>query len=339
MTEDVTGKAAGGIARALALTGEERKAISKKGVVAKQEKAALPKAICGDDAKPIVIGDLELQCCVLEDETRVLSLRGLQGSIGLSEGGGKEGARKIPALMARLKEKGLEIMDLDARANSPIRFVTMNGTIADGYDATILPDICAVLIEADRKGLLDKRLFKLGDRAALLQHGFATLGIIGLVDKVTGFNDYKNATEFSRLVEAYVAKALQPYVRKFGPDYYAEICRLRGLPFDPSSVKRPAYFGHLTNDIVYRRMAPGIWKELKARASKEDRKSRPHLHRYLTLDIGDPRLREVITKVVTIMQLSVDWFDFKNKLDRLLPAFNETMQLPLQLRTDDGKGL
>lgn len=339
MEDNVSGKAAGGDARALALTADRRREISRQGVLAKRERAQLPKAICGDDAKPIVIGDIELQCYVLEDETRVLTLRGLQGSIGLSEGGGKEGARKIPALMARLKEKGLHIMDLDVRANSPIRFLTPAGTIADGYDATILPDICAVLIEADRKQLLDKRLSKLGERAAILQHGFATLGIIALVDKVTGYRDYKSATEFAKLVEAYVAKALQPYVKKFTPDYYSEICRLRGLPFDPSSVKRPAYFGHLTNDIVYRRLAPGIWKELKGMASKEERKSKPHLHRYLTSEIGDPRLREVITKVVTTMQLSDDWFDFKSKLDRILPAFNETMQLPLALRTDDGKGL
>lgn len=67
----------------------------------------------------------------------------------MSEGGGKGGARKIPALMARLKEKGIEIMDLDVRANNPIRFILPSGNVADGYDARMLPDICAVLIAAD----------------------------------------------------------------------------------------------------------------------------------------------------------------------------------------------
>lgn len=333
------GKSAGGIARSRALSAERRKAISRQGVIARRERANLPRAICGDDTRPIVIGEIELQCYVLDDETRVLTLRDLQGSIGLSEGGGKEGARKIPALMARLKEKGLDIMDLDARANNPIRFITPRNTLADGYNATILPDICAVLIEAGRRKLLDKRVERLAERAAQLQHGFATLGIIFLVDKVTGYGDLKSANEFSRLVEAYVAKALQPYVSKFPPEYYAEICRLRGLPFDPTSVKRPAYFGHLTNDIVYRRLAPGIWKELKARAKKDEKKSKPHLHRYLTLDIGDPRLRQVLDKVVTTMQLSEDWPHFKMQLEKVLPAFNETMQLPLQLTQDTGKGL
>lgn len=339
MENTTQGKAAGGNARALSLSSERKREIALKGVLAKKQKAQLPKAICGNDDTPIRIGNIELQCYVLDDEQRILTLRGLQSSIGLSEGGGKDGARKIPAIMARLRTKNIDIMDLDTRANTPIQFVTTGGSIASGYNATILPDICAVLIKAHQKGLLGKKLEKLGERAAILQHGFATLGIIGLVDKVTGFQDFKTAGEMARLIEAYVAKALQPYLQKFTPKFYSEIFRLRSIPFDPTSVKRPPYFGHLTNDIVYRRMAPGIWKELKSKSAKAETATKPHLHRYLTPDIGDPRLRETITKVTTVMELSSDWFDFKEKLDRILPAFDETMQLPLQLKGDDGKGL
>jgi hypothetical protein len=188
-----------------------------------REGGLISKAICGRDDRPLWIGDIQLTCYVLEDETRVLTLRDLQSSVGLSSGGGKEGARKIPALMRRLKDKGLDIMELDLRADSPIRFITTTNTIADGYDATILPDICAVLIEADRRGLLGERLDKLGQRAAQLQHGFAKLGIIYLVDSVTGYRDLKVGNELARILEAFVAKALQPYVKKFTPEFYSEI--------------------------------------------------------------------------------------------------------------------
>ena len=34
-----------------------------------------------------------------------------------------------------------------------------------------------------------------------------------------------------------------------------------------------------------------------------------------------------------------DWKEFKQKLDRLVPAFNETMHLPFDIKDDDGKGL
>lgn len=83
---------------------------------------------------------------MLADGTRVLAQRGLQSGIGLSEGGGKSGARKITELMERLAEKGLDVRGIIARANSPIRFIPPHGgNPADGYEAQILPDICHVL--------------------------------------------------------------------------------------------------------------------------------------------------------------------------------------------------
>lgn len=50
-------------------------------------------------------------------------MRGLQSGIGLSEGGGKRGERKIVQIMANLAEKGLDVRGLVVRANSPIRFM------------------------------------------------------------------------------------------------------------------------------------------------------------------------------------------------------------------------
>ncbi|WP_271553524.1 hypothetical protein [Bradyrhizobium sp. CCBAU 45394] len=70
---------------------------------------------------------------------------------------GKGGERKITELMASLAEKGGDIRGLIARANNPIRFIPPHGgNPADGYEATILPDICAVLIEAHQLGKLGK---------------------------------------------------------------------------------------------------------------------------------------------------------------------------------------
>ncbi len=336
----IQGKAAGGLARAKSLTPEKRKEISDKANAAKRDRASLPRAVCGSEDKSIVIGGIAIQCYVLDDETRVLSLRSLQSGIGMSEGGGKGGARKIPALMARLREKGCDVKDLDVRANSPINFIMPSGGVADGYDALLLPEICAVLIHANMTGLLDRRYKDLALRAATLQHGFATLGIIMLVDRVTGYDDVKKAKDFGRIIEAFVAKELRPYIPKFPSEFYREICRLRGIPFDPNSVKRPAYFGHLTNRIVYSRLAPGVWAELKQKSATSKRVKKPHLHRFLTEDVGDPRLRDVISKDVAIMQLSDNWGDFETKLDRVLPAMNQTLQLQFQQTgDDDGKGL
>ena len=341
MADQPEGKAIGGRARALALSPERRKEISERANAAKRDKAGLPRAVFGSEDRRITIGDITIQCYVLDDETRVLSLRSLQSGIGMSEGGGKEGARKIPTLMARLRDKGFDVKNLDVRANSPISFILPSGGVADGYDALLLPDICAVLVRANLTGALDRRYKDLAIRAATLQHGFATLGIIMLVDKVTGYEDIRKARDFGKIIEAFVAKELQPYIPKFPSEFYREICRLRDIPFDPNSVKRPAYFGHLTNKIVYSRLAPGVWEELKRKAKSSTTVRKPHLHRYLTDDVGDPRLRDVLSKDVAIMQLSDNWEDFERKLDRVLPPMNQTLQLPFPAGDipDDGKGL
>lgn len=55
---------------------------------------------------------------MLADGTRVLAQRGLQSGIGISEGGGKTGARRIAELMVSLAEKGVDVRGLVARANS-----------------------------------------------------------------------------------------------------------------------------------------------------------------------------------------------------------------------------
>lgn len=343
MADEASGKAKGGLARSKSLSAERRMEISRQGIEAKRERAGLPRAICGSEETKIVFGSIEIQCYVLEDEMRVLNLRSLQSGIGMSEGGGKGGARKIPALMGRLAEKGIDIMGLDARANEPIRFITPTGIVADGYDAKILPDICAVLISAEQKGVLDRRYAHLAERAATMQHGFATLGIIYLVDRVTGYEDQKKARDFGKILEAFVAKEMRPYIPKFPPDFYKELCRLRKIPYDPNSVKRPLYFGHLTNRIIYHRLAPGVWQELKKKAQSSSAVTKPHLHRFLTDDIGDPRLRDVISKNVATMMLSSDWHDFLMKLDKVLPPWQETPQLQLPPPRDDdddsGEGL
>jgi hypothetical protein len=56
-------------------------------------------------------------------------------------------------------------------------------------------------------------------------------------------------------------------------------------------------------------------------------------------DFSYPKLREHLGSVVAIMELSSDWSDFMNKLDRLRPRYGDNLPWPLEYRDDDGKGL
>jgi hypothetical protein len=346
MTEGVTGRARGGAQRAKNLTKEQRSEIARQGAAARwaTDRDAEPlKASYGTPDRPLRIGSVEIPCYVLGDGTRVLAQRGLQSGIGLSMGGGYTGARRIAELMESLAKKGIDTRDLGARVNSPIRFIPPHGgNPADGYEATILPDICAVLIDAGQKEKLGVQRKHLAERAALLQHGFATIGIIALVDEATGYQADRAKDALARILEQFIAKELQPYVPTFDAEFYQLIFKLRGLEYSPDSVKRPQYFGTLTNDIVYKRLAPGVLAELKKVTPKNDSgRHKDKLFQRLTSNKGYPKLREHLGSLKTIMSFSSDWHDFMNKLNSRHPRFGEQLDLPFPYMPDkdDGKGL
>ena len=111
-------------------------------------------------------------------------------------------------------------------------------------------------------------------------------------------------------------------------DFYREIFRLKGLDHG-LPVKRPQYFGNITNDIVYRRLAPGVLGELKRVQLKGETGQPKHkLFQRLTANTGYPKLREHLGSVVTLMKLSHDWDDFRRKLEIIHPRVGDTMPLP-----------
>jgi P63C domain len=322
----------GGSARAKQLSAEERSIIARKGAMArwaKEGKAVPLMAHYGAPDRPLIIGDIQIPAYVLADGTRVLAQRGLQSGIGFSEGGGKSGERKIANFMSRLADKGIDIRGLVARANSPIRFIPPHGgNPADGYEATILPDICAVIIDADQKGVLDFRLKRLAQRAAVLQHGFATLGIIALVDEVTGYQDARQRDALARILERFVAKELRPYLKTFPSEFYRQIFRLNNWPYE-EGCGRPGVIGHWTTNIVYKRLAPGVWQELdRITPRAESGRLKHKLFQRLTSDFGHPKLREHLTGVVMIMKYSPDWKIFMDRLDHEYPQWGDSLLLP-----------
>src|SRR5688572_5531725 len=118
-TEEPQGKAKGGVARAQSLTPEERKAISRKGAMARWGGVPALQATHGSAEHPLAIGDIQIPCYVLEDGTRVLSQRGLIGGLGMSSGSGKGGADRLASF---LQSKGVSANlsnDLMMTINNP----------------------------------------------------------------------------------------------------------------------------------------------------------------------------------------------------------------------------
>ena len=329
-----TGRAAGGIARAAALPPERRREIASAAAKARHGRPPLKATHVG----ALPLGDPNITCYVLEDGTRVLSQRGLNDAFGIVHGGGKDRGQKLPRFAAVPAIIPYLSNDLTAGLHEPIRFTPPHGgNPVLGIPATALPDVCNAWLRAREKGEIktDRHLFS-AQKAEIIVRGLAHVGIIALVDEATGYQADREKDALAKILEAFIAKELQPYLSTFPVGFYQQMFRLRGIEF-PGTVKRPQYFGVLTNDIVYKRLAPGVLDELK-RLKAESGKSRDKLFQRLTANIGYPKLREHLGSVVSIMKLSDAWGDFMKKLDRIHPRYGDQMMLPYD-GEDDGKGL
>jgi hypothetical protein len=195
-------------------------------------------------------------------------------------------------------------------------------------------------LNAKDAGALPNNQLHVARQAEILVRALAHTGIIALVDEATGYQELRAKDALARILEAFVAKEIQAWIQTFPDSYYREMFRLRGLEFPRDSVGRPQYFGHLTNDLVYKRLAPGVLDELKRVTLRRD-DGRPK-HKYfqrLTSNVGYPKLREHLGSVVTLMKLSEDWQDFEEKIDRIHPRYGDTLPLPLDYGPDNGRGL
>ena len=292
------------------------------------------KVIAGAADKPLIIGEIEIPCYVLEHETRVLSQRGVFSSVNATRGGPR-GQSDLGAEMPRFASQNwlnpFISNELTAALKSPIQFQPPTGATAYGYPATLLVGLCDAIMEADRAGKTTPRQQIIVDRALTLMRGFATVGIIALVDEATGYQRIRAERALATILEKYIAKELQPWTKTFPYEFYEEICRLKGWP-SVYAVKRPSVIGRYTNDIVYDRLARGVLDELKAKTPRLPSGNLKHkFFQWFTPDLGHPKLKEHLIGVMALMRASptFGWGYFRRSLQRSYPKLNGTIPLPL----------
>jgi hypothetical protein len=329
----------GGKSRAEILPPERRAEIARAGANARWTKD-LPLA---EYEGEFSLGETAIGCAVLPNGTRIITQAAFLRALGRSRSpkAGTGVLSTVDELPFFLQAEALKpfISDDLAMSTNPIFYRTKSGGKGVGYDARLLPQVAEVYLKYRDDTLRNKkdipeRYERMIGAADILVRALANVGIIALVDEATGFQRDRAATALAEILEKFIAKELRPWVRTFPGEYYSQLFRLRGLEFPKDSVRRPQYFGHLTNDVIYRRLAPRIVGELKnATPRAADGRHKHQLHRRLTEDFGHPKLREHLAAVTTTMMLSDNWDDFIEKLDKVKPCFGETLQLPFDGET------
>jgi hypothetical protein len=309
----------GGKARAAKLSPEQRSEIAKR-AAAKRWGNSKRRAT---HAGTMTIGDAEINCYVLEDGKRIISTRGMMKALGRTWRGRKYTGTELPVFLEAKNLKPFISNDLEAVLVS-VEFDTPKGTSAEGFEADLLRLTCEAYLSARDAGVLKPSQQVLAKQADILMRGFAKVGIIALVDEATGYQEDRARGALAEILEAFISEELRKWVKTFPDDYFNELARLRGVSLDSVSVKRPQYFGHLTNSIVYKRLAPGVKEELSRLTPKTESGNRKHrFFQRLSDDVGHPKLREHLASVIALMKASDDYDSFEKLLNRALPKYRE----------------
>lgn len=78
-----------------------------------------------------------------------------------------------------------------------------------------------------RCGVLRKQQAHIAAQADILIRGFATVGIIALVDEVTGYQEIRDRAALHKILDQYLEKEHAKRSKRFPDEFYREIFRLR----------------------------------------------------------------------------------------------------------------
>lgn len=321
------GASKGGKKRMESMTSEERSELASMAAtkrwenVKKEEYEGLPTA---KHKGTLVIGDLNIACAVLEDKRRVLAERHVIAALGGKRGGShwlrRQKGNPLPVYASAGNLEPFISPSLRIALSQPVRYRS-GGSVANGVEATLLPEICDVWLKARQAGVLLDSQQNIAQQAEIVMRGLAHVGIIALVDEATGYQEVRDRDELNKILSAFIAKELLPWAKRFPDEFYQEMFRLRDWSYRPMSPKRPRLVGKLTNEIVYEKLPPGVLDELRSRNPiiKDGRRRHAH-HQFLTEDIGHPALEKHIAIVTALMRASSNWGSFKRLLDKAVPT-------------------
>ena len=250
----------GGKARAKSLTPQERTEIARNAALARHDKGPNETPTATHEA-PLEIAGTEIDCAVLNDGTRILSRAGFARAIGrtgkVKGGEAYTPESKLPVFLGAENLKPFITSELLVNSK-PIHYKMRRGGMAIGYKAEFLASVCEVFLSARDAGagVLRENQKHIAKQCEILMRGFARVGITALVDEATGFQYDRPRRDLEEQLKQFLSDSLRQWVQTFPAEYFKQLCRLRNVELR-SDMKLPQYFGKLTNNLVYRRIAPG----------------------------------------------------------------------------------
>lgn len=258
----------------------------------------------------------ELLCVVLEDERRMLTARAVFKAFGMISRGSKT---EYPAF---IDQKNLLpfITDQVKSAIAPVQYIGIDKKEATGYSAEIIPYVCDVYMSAKKTGVLLPSQGARAETSELLIRSLANVGIIGLVDEATGYQQIRPRDALEAYLNKVLTKELGAWCKRFPDEYYENIYKLKGWPEFSTSKNKYSCVGTYTNDIIYSRLGQDVLDELKSRTPDT---SKSRLHQWLSVDTGHPLLTNHMVAILALQKFAISegwgWNKFVTMVNQTFP--------------------
>ena len=290
-----------------------------------------PQGLIATHEGMLSLGNQQLKCLVLNDGTRIISRNAVFKAFGRTKRGRAKDESRVPNMPSFIDANNLQPF-IDNELSSeliPIEYSEISGREGTGYKAEVLPMLCNVYLEARRQDKLTKSQLPLAIASEILLQGLSKVGIIALIDEVTGFQFEKDRAKdtLQRFLQKFLRDDAAKWVKTFEDDFFEMIFIMRNWHWNDLN-KRPGVVGRYINDIVYSRIAPGVLNELRSRNPIVDGKRRKKHHQFLSTDFGHPKLKEHLSGVMALGRASgYNWRVFIRLLDKSYPKYGETIKI------------
>ncbi|MBS9720570.1 P63C domain-containing protein [Tianweitania sp. BSSL-BM11] len=279
----------------------------------------------GSPEKPLRIGEILIECYVLDDGRRVLLYSDIQRAIGLAEGGsmvaGKTRLEHFVSGSRLARVVSTQVRDLLAK---PIRFrKPVTGHIAYGVEAQALPAICEAVVSAARLGILQEQQLFIAHQCEVILSGLTVVGIVALVDETTGFQKVREEGELRRILEAYVRAEHRPWLKSVPNDFFKELFRVYGWKYTSGS-RGPRYAGKLVRQLIYKHLPKPVLPALDQRNPADSNWQRKQRHHQLLTDgIGLEHFKAQLVGVMALLRASSSKAEFLRLYNRAYGAQTE----------------
>lgn len=258
----------------------------------------------------------------------VLSKRGCASALGLKSEGGS-------AFLRTFTRKGVgSAIDekLRYKIENPIIFNYIDpgsDIVVHGYETSTFVEVLQALLIARRTDKLAPSQEFLAQNAEMLLVALANTTLDTIVYQETGYWNVVEGQRISEILDKYLVDQARKWAKTFPDDFWFKLIKVKGYP-SYLALKRPAFVGHWVNDIIYDRLVPGIRQRLNELNPRTETGRRKKMHHQFTSEHhGLPELKEHLIKVMAYMDVSSNDKQFMRMLNRALPKFNTTYEMPL----------